>query len=715
MSTIQLSPTKISIDEFKNIDISTENQYHIYKKVDDISQVDCFAVFQKDAKYIICLMPSAQLSSVEVVNPIFHRWTWAYQFKDQHVISFSDPAIYHSGLHAAWFLSANEKIDYINQISIFIQEIAEKINIEENKIILYGSSMGGFGALMIASTLDGSLAIVEVPQIDLMNYPIKRSLHLIENELLNGQPFDSFSLSFPERVNVIERFKLEKVIPPFRLITNMADGAYNEHIGIFHELTKIKTSVNKVGDSNLTIMSEAIGHKPLSSSYGINFIRSAISEGWQTTNCEVVEEQYDSLIKLAVEKAATLKYIRDEKEQIEYKTVKELLYKAAIVNPKADWPYLKICSMTKLWTNSFNKEILSAALIAFERRQTLEAFIYICRGVLYNYDLKTAYKEIDNLVINTIDLQTANIGNIFKSIIAYNEKDYIKYQELIKKFQKNKASDFETYIAIPVSTVYTDGVYADENFSSDYVQLLSRHLEVVNFPIKNERYIISASCDEKYFHEYAEYLIRSFCEICGEEAVLHLSIVAGNIEKINASLKNWNAKNVIVSLQQLDAKENLGPIASLLRFSYVFPLLTLYSLPVFVVDLDCVIKKSFLNIVDTYNNVDICSRILSNGVAPWEKYTGRFAMFNPSLLGIEVAKNIAYIAGKICDNKSKQWCIDQNCFEAGIRSVYQSGKDLRIENMFSIRDTYCVMPVGSGESKKYNLEKALSSVILSNV
>lgn len=710
MSTVQLLPDKITLNEFKNIFVSNEKQYHIYQKIDELSQVDCFAVFRKEAKHIVCLMPSAQLQSAEVTNPIFHRWTWAYQFKDQHVISLSDPAIYKTDLHASWFLSSNKDIDYINNMAIFIRSLAEKFNIPENKIILYGSSMGGFGALMIASKLSGALAIAEVPQINLMYYPIKKSLEKIEHAVLNGQSFYDFSLSFSERVNIIERFKFEKFIPPFRLITNMADGAYNEHIDMFYQLDKIKSCVNAIGDTNLTIISEPIGHKPLASSYGVSFIQSAISEGWQTTKCEVTENRYEGLIKDAVKKASTIKYIRDEKEKIEYEKLKEMLYEAVAINPTADWPYLKICSIVKLWTNSFNEEILNSALNAFTRKQTLEAFIYACRGFLYNRDFKTAAEEIDVLINKTIDQQTANIGNIFKAIVAYEQNDYEKYQYLIKKFKDNKATDFETYIAIPVSTVYTDGLYANENFKPNNILLLSQTINIADFSINNEKYIISASCDEKYFFEYAEYLVRSFSEICSEEGILHLSIVSGDIEKINEALKNWNAKNIFISLQHLDARDNVGPIASLLRFVHVYPLLEKYVLPVFVLDLDCVIKKSFINIINIYRNTDIGSRILGNGVAPWEKYTGGFAMFNPTLLGIEVAKNIAYVASKQCNNKNKQWWIDQNCFEAGIRSVYQFGKDLHVENMFSIRDTYCIMPVGSGESKKYNLEKALSIV-----
>lgn len=582
-----------------------------------------------------------------------------------------------------------------------------KLKIPTNKIILYGSSMGGFGALMIAGYLKDSFAIAEVPQINLLNYPIKNALKLLEEHIFEGESIENFVLEHPEMINVLDRWKSLQTIPPFRLITNSADTEHIEHLEFLSLIDKLKKDVKTVGDIHLTVVSEEIGHKPLPTAYGIKFIRTAIQEGWTISNKKL---NYQSLIQDVVKRSQEIKYIRDKNETIEYNEIKKILYLAASLNEAADWPYLKICSMTKLWTNSFNAEILDAAEKAFERRESLEAFIYICRGLLFNKDAATAQRELEILINKTLDKNIANVGYVFKAILAYEEGKYEEYEKLIEIFQNNKNEDFEAYITIPVSTVYTKSLYADELYMYNDVKLLNHKLSLAEFQIFNEKYIISASCDEKYFFKYAKYLIKSFSKFCSDEAILHLSVVNGNREEVNNALNEWDSKSVFVSIQNLEVENNIGPIASLLRFSHVFQLLSKYKIPVFVLDLDTVIKKSFLSLLDECTDADIGSRILGSGVAPWEKYTGGFALFNPTKTGTYIAQNIAYIAESICHDNALQWWIDQNCFEAGIRWAYRLKKKPEIKNLFAIRDLYCNMPVGSGDSKIHNLEKALSEL-----
>lgn len=706
MSEIDFSPEYV---ELSDIDTSVDffdKQYVINKKIDSVSIVNCFAVFRANAKGVVCLFPSAQPIGKRI-NPVFHRWSWAYQLKDYHVLSFSDPGLYYSEIGAAWFLGC-EQLDLVEEVADFIRKISKKIDIKENRFMLYGSSMGGFSALMVASHLDGAMAVAEVPQIDLKKYPVKSAIDSIESCVLNGRSIFDYSESFPERVDVFARFKKMKYVPPFRILTNMADVAFFEHIDFYKSIGQQKSDFLRIGDASLTVTANQIGHKPLPTSIGIGYVRSILAEGWQT----LYSFDYKSLIDLAVNKAKEVRYIRTVEDTQKYEELKGILYSAARANENADWPYLKLCSVIKLWSNSFNVEILDAALAAFNRRQSLEAFIYACRGYLYNFDAAVAKNKIDELQISCLDAQTANVGNIFKSILFYDAGDYKSYASFISLFLDCKGSDFNPYISIPVSTVYTGGMHSVEKFSPDDVLLLGRKLIVTPFEVSNSKYIISVSCDEKYFFEYARYLVMSFSAICSKEAILHLSIVSGNCNEINSALQEWGAKNVFFTIQNIDSGANTGPVASLLRFCHVSQMLFAYGLPVFVLDIDAVIKNPLGKMLESHRGADICSRVLGRGVAPWEKYTGGFALFNPTRVSERVSINISLIANLICESDHKQWWIDQNCFEAGIRCVLESGEDVAIANIFSIRDEYCTMPVGSGEAKKFSLDKALKNIIV---
>lgn len=91
------------------------------------------------------------------------------------------------------------------------------------------------------------------------------------------------------------------------------------------------------------------------------------------------------------------------------------------------------------------------------RKETLESFIYACRGLLYNNNSGDASKLVDELINSTTDPDIANVGLIFQSLCAYESGDFDRYCQLIEAFRANKAQGFEPYIAIPVSTVVTSG------------------------------------------------------------------------------------------------------------------------------------------------------------------------------------------------------------------------------------------------------------------
>lgn len=726
MSEKLFQPKSISFDDFLSSKLDNEDQLHISKRSEDSFSVDCFAVLRKKSKYLICLIPSAQPQHSAPQNPIFHRWSWAYQLREYSVISLSDPALHDCDIHASWFLSNKEEVDYIDRMSEFVCDISKKIKVSYKDIIFYGSSMGGFGALMMASKVEGALAIAEVPQINLTDYKHRNALHKIESLILGGQSLESYGSKFPERVGVVARFKKENYIPPFKIVTNSTDEEYESHINFMHDLSPMRDTARKVGCIDLKISPGPIGHKPLSTVNAVTIIRSAICEGWSThenespvsgtqesaqTKSHETNTDYKTLLACAIDKLTQVRYIRDHDDTLLYEEAKSLFLKAADLNRNADWPYLQICKMTKLWTNSFNTDLLEAALAAYQRKKTLEAFIYICRGYLYNFDRRKSWELIEDLMRFSDDPQVANVGNIFLAILSYDDGDYQCYQDLISLFKNKKAMEFDPYIVTPVSTVYVGPKIASiDDVGVEKISLLSTIISAPEFDMRPRGCIISVSCDEKYFKEYGDYLIRSFLLTNKHEEVLHIAVISSNSSEINNKISSFGSKNIFCSVIDLDVNENVGPAASLLRFSFVYPLLEKYQIPVIVLDLDTVIRNSLIGLVDAYAHVDIGSRILGGGVAPWEKYTGGFALFNPTRLGKAVAYNLGKVAETMCRNDKKQWWIDQNCFEAGIRMVAAEDNSLLIENLFNVRDKYCVMPVGSGDSKKYSLERALKAI-----
>lgn len=293
-------PTQIKLTDEVLQSPPYEKQIHLIEDIDNKRKIDAFCFFRENSSHLIVLLPSAQ-NKKNKLNPVFHRWSWAYCFNNESVIAISDPSLYFSSeISSGWFISGDEK-DLIVEIADFVKKISKALGIDESKIILYGSSMGGFGALMLASCLEGAFAIAEVPQIDLRRYGVKSALKDISNELLNGEDIGEYYQRFPERVSIIDRFLFQKRVPSFDIVTNSLDDAYLEQQEFYKKVSQIKNGISKKGDINFTVLSHDIGHKPLQTLQGVALIKSVINRGWSSAELSVEKNNNLSINKGSID------------------------------------------------------------------------------------------------------------------------------------------------------------------------------------------------------------------------------------------------------------------------------------------------------------------------------------------------------------------------------------------------------------------------------
>ncbi len=685
---------KVSLDELTTL----SNGVECYIDNDDI-----ISIFKREesSSVLLCLLPSAQNSNMPVKEVFFSRWKWHSKFPF-NVINISDPALKEHKLHGTWFL--DKTTDHIKNISEFVSKTAKILGLE--KIIFYGSSMGGFSALMCASEVKNSYAIAEVPQLDLRKYFFKNAISLLEEKNLSNENIDSFYERHPERVSVIERFNKNSKIPNAMIITNRMDQEFIDHLNLTVELFSDIKKYKESGDITYEIKVDG-GHSTLSEDDIMMHIHNIAKRNFSDT--VIIDDllnssDYKAVLQEAIEITKSVKYIRDQEDASRYNNAIAMLNHAANINLKADWPLLKMCAMVKLWNNSYTEELLGYARSAFSRRESIEGFIYLCRGIITHNTYSVAYKEIDAISESSLDHNITTLGKLFLSMLRYELKDYDGYSKLVNEFNKSDYIGERPYIAIPASTVYT-GRPSSKYEGAFYGQYPLKLVEFSNRP----SYIVSTSVDESYFLKYGEYIVKSFSKSCAHESILHISLINSTEDLIIAKLKEWGAKSVFFSLQSIKTEKNVGPIASLLRFSHVYELISKNNTPVVVLDFDCVIKKSFSDLV-FQGNYDVLSRVLGQNVAPWEKYTGGFAVFNSTEPAAEVAMHIANVASKMVNINTCQWWIDQNCFEAGIRLTNYSQDKALVKNIYNIRDEYCFMPVGSGDAKLHVLNNAMSSI-----
>jgi hypothetical protein len=221
--------------------------------------VEAFVKFAEEPTRLLCLLPSAQPRSKAPQIPFFPRWSWASGFDGWDVVSLSDPMLHAApALHASWFV--NSSADVTKELAGFLGEFCRLRQIPLSGVTLYGSSMGGFGALMIASSLPGARAVAEVPQLNLLKYPDPQALADVELLALGGTRLEEVEQLSPEKVNVAARFQHSDYIPPLCVLTNRADGAHTEALEFLAAVNAIAPTVARVGPTSVVQLPSPEGH-----------------------------------------------------------------------------------------------------------------------------------------------------------------------------------------------------------------------------------------------------------------------------------------------------------------------------------------------------------------------------------------------------------------------------------------------------------------------
>ena len=144
-----------------------------------------------------------------------------------------------------------------------LRTIFEVLSLEESAVLVYGSSLGGFGALGVAAHLDGASAVSEIPQLDLERWPVPSALRALEEKILQ-EPLSEYRKQHPEQVDVVARFRKVGRVPRLRLITNVDDPLFVDHLRFVEDAARLSTEQLPVSQVELTIEDRVRGHHVLS-------------------------------------------------------------------------------------------------------------------------------------------------------------------------------------------------------------------------------------------------------------------------------------------------------------------------------------------------------------------------------------------------------------------------------------------------------------------
>ena len=161
-----------------------------------------------DKLLVMCPAAINDNSSHDRSRPIFHRWSWEF---DASTIFFNDPTLYLSdNILGGWGLGSMDNW-YLKKISNILNILIETLGFNKKKVIFYGSSLGGFMSIMLATMIKNSVAIAEIPQLDVTNWT--KHWSLLRENLFDNLPDDTIKQRFGYKLDVINLMKIENYIP----------------------------------------------------------------------------------------------------------------------------------------------------------------------------------------------------------------------------------------------------------------------------------------------------------------------------------------------------------------------------------------------------------------------------------------------------------------------------------------------------------------------
>ena len=222
---------------------------------------------------VICFLPGARARLSPRRIPFLHRWSWHTDLEDYDVIAMGDPSVgVDERLLGGWFM--HSEVDIIAGLAGFLDQLVAVLGHDATRLTIYGSSLGGFGAIALASHLPGSRAVAEIPQIDVARWPI-RSARILLEEVLTQEPLAKFRERFPERVDLLDRLRFVGLVPPITLVTNHEDHSYADQHGFVRDARSLARELPSMGTQRLVHADGVLGHKALPKDLALALIRTA--------------------------------------------------------------------------------------------------------------------------------------------------------------------------------------------------------------------------------------------------------------------------------------------------------------------------------------------------------------------------------------------------------------------------------------------------------
>jgi hypothetical protein len=166
-------------------------------------KLEFFTHLKKDAPYLYAWGQGA-VDREKLDPPIFQRWSWAAECP-YSVLIHSDATLYLGKINIGWCLgtTAQYYLPYYQEALLAFLRVTA---LPPQRLLLYGSSAGGFTALMLGGLIPEATVIVNNPQTDVTRYSDRHVGPLLQT-CFGGMEFAEARALFPTRFCAWELYR----------------------------------------------------------------------------------------------------------------------------------------------------------------------------------------------------------------------------------------------------------------------------------------------------------------------------------------------------------------------------------------------------------------------------------------------------------------------------------------------------------------------------
>jgi hypothetical protein len=137
--------------------------------------------------------------------PKFDRWRWRELFLGS-VLYIADPTLYlDDSLHIGWYVGTAGQ-NWTVAMAELVAAVTLRLGIPTDQVICYGSSAGGFGAIMLAAELGNATAVAVNPQTRVDRYS-PRFVKQLLNAAFGGRQLGQLTAEEHRRLSAFDAFE----------------------------------------------------------------------------------------------------------------------------------------------------------------------------------------------------------------------------------------------------------------------------------------------------------------------------------------------------------------------------------------------------------------------------------------------------------------------------------------------------------------------------